>query len=94
MKNVLQTYVRMTQRQQQIIRYVTHGFSNREIAEKLFISKQVIADHLTVIYEELAIALEYCKVRPNRPILIHHFAILFQQYPDLIPDEETRHMRF
>ena len=94
MKTILQTYVRMTQRQQQVIRFVAHGFTNREIAGQLYISKQVVADHLTVIYEELHIVLENCQIRPNRPILIYQFALLFQQYPDLIPDNERRKMRF
>lgn len=88
MKQMLQTYVRLTRRQQDVIRFVTHGYTNREIAQRLFISKQVVADHLTVIYEELHIVLEDCNLRPNRPILIRYFAILFQNYPELVPDNE------
>lgn len=94
MKALLQLYVRLSARQQQIIRYVTYGYSNREISENIYTSKQVVADYLTVIYEEMEIALVNCKVRPNRPVLVHHFALLFQEYPNLLPDNERRKMRF
>lgn len=88
MTHLLRTYARLTVRQQEIVRYVTHGHTNKEVAAQLCISKQVVADHLTVIYEELAIALPDCDKRPNRPVLIRHFALLFQAYPGLIPDNE------
>lgn len=93
MKHILLVYTGMTRRQQEILRFVTYGYSNREVGEQLFISTQVVADHLTVIYEELHNALAGdINRRPNRPILIRYGTMLFQHYPDLIPDDEQAKM--
>ncbi len=43
----------LTRREIEIVRMVTSGMSNREIAEKLFISEGTVKSHLHAIYEKL-----------------------------------------
>jgi DNA-binding CsgD family transcriptional regulator len=43
----------LTQRQQEVAVAVIRGFSNREIAERLFICEQTVKDHLRDVFEQL-----------------------------------------
>lgn len=45
----------ITQRERDIILLVAQGLSNQEIAEKLHISQGTVKNHLTVVYEKLAV---------------------------------------
>jgi DNA-binding NarL/FixJ family response regulator len=45
----------LTPRQRQIVRLVAAGHSNREIAERLFLSKRTVDNHLVAIYERTGI---------------------------------------
>jgi DNA-binding NarL/FixJ family response regulator len=40
-------------REREIVSYVVHGFANREIANRLFISQRTVSTHLVNIYEKL-----------------------------------------
>lgn len=40
-------------REREIVSYVIHGFANREIADRLFISQRTVSTHLVNIYEKL-----------------------------------------
>jgi len=42
----------LTQRQQEIVSCLMSGMSNREIAEKLFITEQTVKDHLYAVYKK------------------------------------------
>jgi DNA-binding NarL/FixJ family response regulator len=44
---------RLCDREREIVSYVVHGFPNREIAERLFISERTVSTHLVNIYEKL-----------------------------------------
>ena len=46
-------YATLTPREQQILRLVAEGFSNKEIAEKLFISPKTVENHRTSIMSKL-----------------------------------------
>ena len=43
----------LTRRQKEIALFILRGFSNREIADRLFISEQTVKDHLHGIYEKV-----------------------------------------
>ena len=44
---------RLCAREREIVSYVVHGFSNREIAQRLKISGRTVSTHLVNIYEKL-----------------------------------------
>ena len=44
---------RLCDREREIVTYVTHGFTNREIAGRLCISDRTVSTHLVNIYEKL-----------------------------------------
>jgi DNA-binding NarL/FixJ family response regulator len=46
----------LTKRENQIVKLVADGFSNRELAHKLSLSEQSVSDHLVRIYEKLGIS--------------------------------------
>jgi ATP/maltotriose-dependent transcriptional regulator MalT len=44
---------RLCEREREIVGYVIHGFTNREIAQRLNISGRTVSTHLVNIYEKL-----------------------------------------
>ncbi len=44
---------KLCDREREIVSYVVHGFANREIADRLFISERTVSTHLVNIYEKL-----------------------------------------
>jgi|SRR5215469_16744099 len=44
---------KLCDREREIVSYVVHGFPNREIAQRLFISDRTVSTHLVNIYEKL-----------------------------------------
>jgi DNA-binding NarL/FixJ family response regulator len=46
---------RLTRRESQIIRYVTMGMRNAEVAEQLSLSENTVKTHLTNIFQKLGI---------------------------------------
>jgi DNA-binding CsgD family transcriptional regulator len=44
---------KLCDREREIVSYVVHGFPNREIAERLYISERTVSTHLVNIYEKL-----------------------------------------
>jgi DNA-binding CsgD family transcriptional regulator/predicted small metal-binding protein len=44
---------KLCDREREIVSYVVHGFPNREIAHRLFISDRTVSTHLVNIYEKL-----------------------------------------
>jgi DNA-binding CsgD family transcriptional regulator len=44
---------KLCEREREIVSYVVHGFANREIADRLFISDRTVSTHLVNIYEKL-----------------------------------------
>jgi len=45
----------LTQREQEILKWLIHGISNKEIAEKLSISPRTVQKHLQRIYQCLGV---------------------------------------
>ncbi|MBI5746868.1 MAG: helix-turn-helix transcriptional regulator [Nitrospirae bacterium] len=45
----------LSPRQEEIASLVLQGFSNREIAERLFICEQTVKDHLRDIFEKIQV---------------------------------------
>lgn len=44
---------KLCDREREIVSYVVHGFPNREIAQRLFISERTVSTHLVNIYDKL-----------------------------------------
>ena len=44
---------RLGDREREIVSFVVHGFPNRQIAQRLFISERTVSTHLVNIYEKL-----------------------------------------
>lgn len=44
---------KLCEREREIVAYVVHGFSNREIAARLFISERTVSTHLVNIFQKL-----------------------------------------
>jgi DNA-binding NarL/FixJ family response regulator len=43
-------------RENEIVSFVTQGFKNKEIAEKMFISEQTVKNHLCTIFDKLGVS--------------------------------------
>jgi DNA-binding NarL/FixJ family response regulator len=82
--NLIAFYTRLTTRQQQVLQLVVVGYTNREIAELLYIEPSVVAGHLTNLYDLLHNHLATDPAnRPKRYTVIRLFATFFDQYPEL-----------
>ncbi len=46
---------KLTQRELEIVQWVAEGFNNREIAEKLYLSRHTVKSHLQNAYQKLQI---------------------------------------
>jgi DNA-binding NarL/FixJ family response regulator len=44
---------KLCEREREIVSYVVHGFANREIAHRLYISERTVSTHLVNIYDKL-----------------------------------------
>lgn len=44
---------KLCDREREVVSYVVHGFANREIAGRLYISERTVSTHLVNIYEKL-----------------------------------------
>jgi DNA-binding NarL/FixJ family response regulator len=51
LKTVLEE--KLCEREREIVSYVVHGFANREIAHRLYISERTVSTHLVNIYDKL-----------------------------------------
>ena len=56
----------LTEREQQILRLVADGLSNREIADQLFLSRYTVESHVKRIYRKLAVSSRTSAVRAAR----------------------------
>ena len=56
----------LTEREQQILRLVADGLSNREIADQLFLSRYTVESHVKRIYRKLAVSSRVGAVREAR----------------------------
>lgn len=75
-------YLRLTQRQREVLQLASEGLSNRQIAGRLYVEACVVAGHLTNIYEELGTLEVFADQHPNRYALIRMFAGFFDRHPD------------
>jgi DNA-directed RNA polymerase specialized sigma24 family protein len=82
-KRLLQTYVRLTPRQREVLQLVCTGLSNQEIGTRLYIAPSVVAGHLTNIYDTLAGLEEMDTPRPNRYTAIRLYVGFFDRNPEL-----------
>lgn len=74
----------ITPRQREVLRLVSDGMTNKEVAESLCIAPSVVAEHLTNIYAELDIHLASTD-RPNRRTVLRLYGTFFDRHPDLDP---------
>ncbi|HMN11395.1 MAG TPA: helix-turn-helix transcriptional regulator [Bellilinea sp.] len=82
-KHLFKFYASLTARQQQVLQLVCEGLTNKEIAYRLGITSNVVAGHLTVLYEEWNAVDRMTQVYPNRYALLLIFAPFFARYPEL-----------
>jgi DNA-binding NarL/FixJ family response regulator len=47
---------RLSNRGREIVRFVSQGFKNKEIAERMFISEQTVKNHLHNIFDKLGVS--------------------------------------
>ncbi len=78
---LLQVYIQLTARQREVLRLVSEGLTNREVADQLYIAPCVVAGHLTKIYDTLATLEALSHTRPNRYVLISLYADFFRRHP-------------
>ena len=46
----------LTSREREVLQLMSHGASNKDIAEKLFISGKTVSNHITNIFSKLQVA--------------------------------------
>jgi DNA-binding NarL/FixJ family response regulator len=81
---LLRFYIRLTRRQQDVVKLVSSGLTNRQVAAHLYIQPCVVAEHLTHIYGELvANGLLSPTERIGRYTLIRLYAAFFARHPEL-----------
>lgn len=85
-KRIFQFVVKLPNRQREVLQALCEGLQNDEIAERLFLSPQTVADHIT----EIRVKAEktFCSVEPlisRRTVLSRVFNPIFVRYPGLIP---------
>lgn len=62
----------LTQREREVLTYIYHGFSHKQITEKMFISYDTVRSHVKKIYEKLHVASKteaMVKVKKERILL-------------------------
>ena len=47
--------VKFTERELELIRYLTEGFNNKQIAQKMFLTTATVKYHMTVVMEKLMV---------------------------------------
>ena len=54
--NIAQAFPELTEREREVLTLIAQGVSNKEIAEKLFISMKTVSNHITNIFSKLQVA--------------------------------------
>lgn len=80
--HLIKFYLRLRQRQREVLALACDGLSNEEIGRRLFIAPSVVAEHLTTVYGELGNEDAYADRRVNRPLVISVFAPFFDRHPE------------
>lgn len=80
---ITQLYIKFTQRKQEILTLLCDGWSNAEIAQRLFIASSVVAGHLTEIYAEIGNLDTFAQRQITRHVAVAIFAPFFERHPDL-----------
>ncbi len=89
LKQTLHFYQRLTLRQRDVAQLAAQGYTNKEIAKKLFISSAVVAEHLTRIYLDFSASLNLQSTKNGiRYRLIHWMTRLYLKYPELIVQDD------
>jgi len=55
-ENIAQAFPELTEREREVLTLIAQGVSNKEIAEKLFISMKTVSNHITNIFSKLQVA--------------------------------------
>ena len=77
----------LTNRQQEVARLASYGYTNQEIAATLGVQPSTVAEQLTEIYAKLEVALgETLDQNARRYRLIHWLTRLFERRPHLLDD--------
>lgn len=85
MQAVVDFYQCLTRRQRDVTQLAACGLTNTEIANQLYISRAVVAEHLTAIYLEFSAALELdTDTHGTRYRLIHWMTRLYQKHPEFM----------
>ncbi len=79
---LLRFYLDLTPRQRDVVRLVSRGLSNQDVADQLYIASSVVAGHLTTVYDLLD-NLGALDTRPNRYTLVRLFSAFFDRYPEM-----------
>jgi DNA-binding CsgD family transcriptional regulator len=84
-RQIRQFYDKLTDRQQDVAVLAARGYTNDEIADTLVIQRQVVADHMTVIYAKLQDTMNTTPDKHgSRYRLIHWLTRLFEAHPELV----------
>lgn len=87
-EQLLHFYSELSSRKKDILYWVSQGLSNREIGQQLYISTQVVAEHLTDIYADFAYV---CGLEGpiTRYHLVRYYASFFDDNPHLSRDARS-----
>lgn len=85
-KKLIKFYLRLTRRKKEVVELVSQGYSNDGVAERLYISSGVVAEHLSDIFGDLASHEELAQFKPNRQLVTSLFAPFFDRHPEMKND--------
>ena len=55
----------LTERENDVMKYVAKGYDNKQICEKLFISESTLKTHLTGVYQKFSVSNENINRKPS-----------------------------
>ena len=73
----------LTERENDVMRYVAKGYDNKQICDKLFIAESTLRTHLKSIYKKLSVSNKKQSITRLRAVLIYLGLAKFKNWKEV-----------